>query len=408
MLAAFVLAASTVRAEMTDPFAQVGQMIQAGDLARADRTLRRLADDDRYRLRAAQTLHQLHQRRDFTLPPDERAIERAMARVGTRMHRFESANFVVLSDCDAAWTRSKISLLERTRHQYLRFVDQIGMPILPPEFKLLCVMFSDHDQYSQFASNEDKVNAPWAGGYFATQANRVVLFDDRQSPAIRQAHARLDAHETQVAETRERAKAAQNSGWTAMADALTEAADRLEADVAAGRLRLDEHAERLASAKTIHEAVHLLAYNTRLQSLGKVYPFWVSEGLATAFETAQPEHAFGPRHQYHEREDSFDRLVREGRALPLRQVVSVPAGLEGADELGDAIYSQSYILFTHLARTSPDALRRYLEELNSAPSRQFDPQFHVALFEKHFGRIAALERTLTRGRGTAGVASGQP
>jgi hypothetical protein len=390
-----------------DPFADVATIIASGDLARADRTLRRLADDDRYRLRASQSLHQLHQRRDFDLQSNEAAIERTQARVGARMRRYESAHFVVLSDCDAPWTRSKIALLERTRHQYLRFVEQIGMLTLPPEHKLLCVMFAEHEQYAEFAASEDKVNAPWAGGYFATQANRVVIFDDRQSPAILSAHARLDEHAAQAVETRSRAAAATEAGWSAMADALVEAADRIDADVAAGRQRLDEHAERLASAKTIHEAVHLLAYNTRLQSLGKVYPFWVSEGLATAFETANPDQSFGPRHPYHEREESFDRLVREGRLLPLRQVVAVPAGLEGADRLGDSIYSQSYVLFTHLARTSPDAMRRYFEDLNAAPSRQFDPDYHIALFEKHFGRVSVLERTLSRGRGGA-VAGVQP
>lgn len=390
--------------QSTDPFAHIEQVVQSGDLPRADRLLRRLAEDHRYRLRATQTLHQLHARRDYSLSAHEAGIERALARAGTGLRRYETAHFVVLSDCDPTWTRSKMALLERTRHQYLRFVEQLGFLTVPHEHKLLCVMFSNHEQYSEFASSEDRVNAPWAGGYFATQANRVVLFDDRQGPAIREAHAKLDEHAARAADARARAESALEEEWTAMAESLAEAAAKLEADVAASRQRIDEHADRLANAKTIHEAVHLLAYNTGLQSLGRVYPFWVSEGIATAFETANPDLPFGPRHPYADREESYERLMREDRLLPLKQVVSVPAGLQGADELGDAIYSQSYVLFTHLVRTSPAAVKRYIEELNAQPSGHFDAEFQVALFEKHFGRLGALERTLKRGRG-GGVAT---
>jgi len=391
-----------------DPFAEVATVMRAGDLNKADRMLRRLLDDDRYRMRAVQTLNRLHQLDSFKLEPDEHAIEKAAQSVGTRMQRYETAHFVTLSDCDAAWTRAKSALLERTYHQFYRFAEQFGIEVVPPARKLLCIVFADYDQYRRFAETVDRVDAPWAGGYFATRSNRVVLFDDRDAPAITEAITTLDTHAAKARETRERALKAAQTDWAAMADALNEAAERIEDQVDSNRARILEHAEKLATSKTIHEAVHLLSYNSELQSLSRVYPFWVSEGLATAFETDAPNLPFGPTRPYEVRELGFDRVIADERLIDLKTVITLPAGLEGADRLGDPIYAQSYALFSHLARTSPGAMRDYLAELRNMPSGYFNKELQQAVFEKHFGRLSAVERTLVRGRGAAALAQRNP
>lgn len=384
-----------------DPFIEVDSIVTRGDLARADRMLRVLAGHEQYRMRAIQTLENLHRTPGFELQADEVEISKALDTVQTRMHRYETAHFVTLSDCDASWTREKSALLERTHHQYFRWVNQIGLDLLPPERKLLCIIFRDYEQYRSFAQRVDNVDAPWAGGYFATRANRVVLFDDRNSPTIVEAMSRLSEHEDKVAETRERARQTARNGMQSMADSLSAGADRLEAEVRANKDRIRAHAERMSTAKTIHESVHMLSYNTGLQQPGRVYPFWISEGLSTAFETADPARPFGPRERYQPREDSFDRVMEEGRLIPLGKVVTVAAGIAEADELGDPVYAQSYMLFVYLSRTSPDAMKRYLRELNRLPNGYYTPEYHLTLFENHFGRVDAVERSLLRSRNPA-------
>lgn len=391
-----------------DPFGEITSVMRTGDLARADRMLRRLLDDDQHRKRAVQTLTRLHQLDSFKLQADERAIEKALESVGTNMQRYETPHFVTLSDCDASWTRAKSALLERTYHQFYRFSEQFGIEVVPPGKKLLCVVFADYEQYRRFAERVDRVDAPWAGGYFATRSNRVVLFDDRDSPAITEAMTTLEEHRSKARETRERAARAARTEWGAMSDALNEAAAQLEIQVDSNRVRLLEHAEKLATSKTIHEAVHLLSYNSEMQSLSQVYPFWVSEGLATAFETDQPNLPFGPTRPYEVREHGFDRVIADGRLIDMKTVVTLPAGLEGADLLGDPIYAQSYALFSHLARTSPGAMRDYLAELRTMPSGYFNKELQQAVFEKHFGRLAAVERTLVRGRGEQALVQKSP
>lgn len=410
MTVGIAVCASTGLAAITqtpDPFVDIATVMRSGDLPRADRMLRRLLESDTHRLRASQTLRRLHELDTYELAPDERAIEHTLERVGTVMQRYETPHFVTLSDCDAAWTRTKTALLERTFHQFYRYTDQIGLDVVPPERKLLCIVFADHERYKSFAQRVDGVDAPWAGGYFATQSNRVVLFDDRDSPAIADAMSQLDEHQRSARETRSRAILAASTESPAMAEALALAADRLDAQVDANRNRILQHAEQLATSKTIHEAVHLLSYNARLQSLGRVYPFWVSEGLATAFETDRPSLPFGPTRAYEQRELGFDRVVADGKLIDMDTVVTLPAGLEGADRLGDSIYSQSYQLFTHLSQTSPGSMQAYLTELQQMPSGYFNADIHRALFEKHFGRLSAIERGLLRGRGASALARQQ-
>lgn len=373
-------------------------MVAQGDLARADRMLRVLAEREQYRLRAIQTLENLHRSPGFELRADEVEIAKALDTVQTRMHRYETGHFVTLSDCDASWTREKSALLERAYHQFFRWVDQIGLDLLPPERKLLCIIFHDYEQYRSFAQRVDNVDAPWAGGYFATRANRVVLFDDRDSPAIVEAMSKLAEHEAKVAETRERARQTARNGMQSMSDSLNAGADRLEAEVRTNKERIRSHAERMSTAKTIHESVHMLSYNTGLQQQGRIYPFWISEGMATAFETGDPAQPFGPREPYQAREDSFNRVRDEGRLIPLEKVVTVAAGIAGADELGDPVYAQSYLLFVYLSRTAPDAMKRYLCELNRLPSGYYTPEYHLTLFENHFGRVDAVERAMLRSR----------
>lgn len=384
-----------------DPFIEVDTIVAQGDLARADRMLRALANNEQYRLRAIQTLENLHRSPGFELRADEVEIAKALDAVQTRMHRYETAHFVTLSDCDASWTREKSALLERTHHQFFRWVDQIGMDLLPPERKLLCIIFRDYEQYRSFAQRVDNVDAPWAGGYFATRANRVVLFDDRNSPSIVEAMSKLAEHEGKIAETRERARQTARHGMQSMADSLSAGADRLEAEVRANKERIRAHAERMSTAKAIHESVHMLSYNSGLQQQGRVYPFWISEGLATAFETGDPARPFGPRERYQPREDSFDRVMEEGRLIPLGKVVTVAAGIAGADELGDPVYAQSYLLFVYLSRTAPDSMKRYLRELNRLPSGYYTSEYHLTLFENHFGRVDAVERAMMRSRSPA-------
>lgn len=384
-----------------DPFIEVDAIVAKGDLAQADRMLRALAEQEPYRLRAIQALENLHRSPGFELRADEVEIARALDSVQTRMHRYETAHFVTLSDCDATWTREKSALLERTHHQFFRWVSQIGLDLLPPERKLLCIIFRDYEQYRSFAQRVDNVDAPWAGGYFATRANRVVLFDDRNSPSIVEAMSKLAEHERKVAETRERARQTARNGMQSMADSLNAGADRLEAEIRANKERIRAHAERMSTAKTIHESVHMLSYNTGLQQPGRVYPFWISEGLATAFETGDPARPFGPRERYQPREDSFDRVMEEGRLIPLEKVVTVAAGIAGADELGDPVYAQSYLLFVYLSRTAPDSMKRYLRELNRLPNGYYTPEYHLTLFENHFGRVDAVERAMMRTRPAA-------
>jgi hypothetical protein len=143
--------------------------------------------------------------------------------------------------------------------------------------------------------------------------------------------------------------------------------------------------------------VHLLSFNIGLQRPDRDYPFWFSEGLATAFETDEPGTKFGPDvHGNQKRTDRFHELRHDGRMLSLHRLAGL-GEVPGSDaELADAMYSQSLVLFTHLFRTSPEALGRYTRTLADEPPGRLSPERHVELFRAHFGDPYTVARSVAR------------
>src|SRR5204863_3951950 len=128
--------------------------------------------------------------------------------------------------------------------------------------------------------------------YYATLSNRIVFYNDATSPIYETARDRLQNYEKQARDTRTQAEEATRNLQQDLAARLHASADDLDRQIRRERSRLGERAAAHSTAKTIHEAVHLLAFNCGVQLPDRDYPFWLSEGLATSFETERPQDAF--------------------------------------------------------------------------------------------------------------------
>ncbi len=371
--------------------------VRRGDLHAADKHYRRAWDFDATRPRAADALRSLHEHPRFELRADEKSVSEAQALLGEGFWRLETKHFVILSDASRDWTRQKAALLERAHHQYFRFVDRLEFPVYPPQHKLLCILFEDHAMYQAFARTHDGVNAPWIAGYYAGLSNRVVFYDDRSGPAFRKAFEQLDDYERDVSDLRREARSLRDAPDESAS--LSARAAHLTRRVASERTRLEEEAAHAAQAKTIHEAIHLLAFNTGLQSRAHQYPFWLTEGLAVAFETDQPDAAFGPDRPTERREQEFQRFLQEGGLIELEALVAMNAPIVADAEGVDALYSQAFTLFTHLVRKSRRTLVGYMLDIRDEPPGRITPPRHVELFTAHFGRPASVERRWLRSLG---------
>jgi hypothetical protein len=362
--------------------------VEQRDWHEADESFRVAWGYAQTRQRAVVGLEHLHATPGFVLPAEEPAVEDNQRLLGAGFVRSETDHFVLLSDCDAEWTAARGRLLERTRQQFFRTAARLNIPAIPHEHKLLVVLFDDQGRYQHFARVHDGLESSWVAGYYSTRGNRAVFFNDASSPAFGGVLAGLKAGSSPRGVSLAQADA------EAPSDRMHPAAGDTEAQAQRERLRIQGQAAEFSTAKTIHEAVHLLSFNTGMQSPSRDYPFWLSEGMATSFETGSPDAGFGPDRENQRRETVFNRLRREGRLLPLRQLVTLTEVPDGKLSMAEPMYAQSYTLFTYLFRNEPVALAAFIQDLTGERPGALTPERQLEIFVSRFGDPERIERQM--------------
>lgn len=369
--------------------------VQEGRLAEADEWLRLAWWDRRWRDAAAQAMHQLHSLPGYRVPVDHAAVARAERAAGVRLNRIETANVVLLSDADIGWTRDSAELIEQARAEFYRFCETIGFPAYPHRSKLVCVLFKDYSTFRHFASNEDDIQSDWVAGYYSIPHNRVVLYDERSGPGFAEAFADLEEHDRTVAHHLRRAGTHLPASHQAERLEILRAADSARRGITRQRASLKQQAREFGVAKTIHEAIHQISFNSGLQQPGKSYPLWLSEGLAIAFETDRPTRSFGPGKPGSKRLEHFREARERGELVPLERLLvleRVPHDL-AADV--DLVYAQCHALFELLYKNRRRELADYFRALNDGRGDE-SPQEIIRIFERHFGELRHVERALER------------
>lgn len=310
------------------------QAEQAGDLDFAEATYRHILRLDPDSEPAYAALIALTDGR--TLSKESDSYNDARELLDRTFLEYETRRFIVLSNADPRWSRSQAEHLERAHHQFMRFVNRLGIRPLPLQHKLVCVLFEHQRDYQDFAATNDNIHDPWIAGYYSPRHDRVVFFRT----------------------------------------------------VDGGRDVSDD----VSIATTIHEAIHQLHFHTRVKSLYVQYPLWICEGLATAFETSEPGGAFGPDHEYAPRRDRFLDLLESGEMLPLSKLVVLTAMHDASQATVHAMYHQSYAFVVWLNRFRSDQLRAYLQSMLREPPGKVSADRQTELFEAAFGPVKAVEQ----------------
>jgi len=298
---------------------------------------------------------------DIKLAVDSEAYRSAREALPPQFLNFETRRFVVLSDASPRWTREQTALLELTHYQFKRFARRFGLRPRPLRHKLVCVLFEEQEDYQKFAKDHDGVTAGWISGYYSPKHDRVVFYNIESDSA----HARAPAPVL---------------GFGHMA-----------------RGRITDERVRASIATSIHETVHQLAFHTRIQSAQIQNPLWISEGLATAFETDQPRQAFGPEYDYPIRLRKFRELLEDDASLiGLGELVRYTEMPDDHDETITAVYHQSYALVSWLCRFRKIQMRDFLGALKRERPGRPTGQRHLELFEAAFGDVHSLERKWLR------------
>lgn len=255
-----------------------------------------------------------------------------------KFREYESRRYIVFSSTDADWTRQQIKRLEKTCDQFNRYTNTLRLEPHPLQHKLVCVLFDDRKAYAKFGKTHDRVNSTWSYGYYSPGSDRVVLFNGE---------AEKDA---------------------------------------------DEFAPQRTIATTIHEAIHQLHYHTKVQNKHVQYPLWNCEGVATSFETSDPDKTFGPDEDFKPRRERFEGLLKKGNLLHLRSLVQLDHMPDNRRQTVFAVYNQSYALFSWLTQHRGDQLRLYFKLMREQTPGRLSAARHLELFTKSFGDIERLEK----------------
>jgi hypothetical protein len=341
------------------------------------------------------------------LPRDSAAYRDTRCLLPARFAERETTRYVVLSDADADWTRQQAELLERAHHQFHRYCRRLGLSPRPLRHKLVAVVFADRAEYRRFAREHDDVGDPSLSGYYSPRFDRVVFYDIESSPSVAEARQQLAAMESEINELAHRLGRGRAPPEADAEDALRRVQNQYRQHLHQQRQRVDEYAAQTSIATTIHEAIHQLMFHTAVQSPRVHYPLWISEGLATAFETDEPQSAFGPGHEFAARRDDFRSIVDENRLLPLRELVTITRLSADRPERSSVLYHQSYALVDWLSRHRAEALRQYLRAMRAREGERLSAEEHLAAFESAFGDPGALEQAWLRDvRGSTIIAVG--
>ncbi|MFM7136783.1 MAG: DUF1570 domain-containing protein, partial [Planctomycetota bacterium] len=164
-------------------------------------------------------------------------------------------HYVVCFDTSRDYAKWCTSVFERLHDAFGTFWTRAGLEVHDPERPLVVVIFADRQRYEAHAAADLGAAASRVVGYYDMMSNRVTTYDLTGSDIL--------------------------------------ANGRPRAAGAAGLAILSSPAAAGLVSTLVHEATHQLAFNSGLHQRLAPVPLWVSEGIATAFETPDLNHTRG-------------------------------------------------------------------------------------------------------------------
>jgi hypothetical protein len=266
-------------------------------------------------------------------------------------------HYVFCHDTSADYARWAAGLFERLHTAFENFWRRAGLELQAAEKPLVVVIFSNRRDYETYATGDLGAAADRISGYYNLLSNRVVTYDLTGSDALRQ------------------------PGRTG----------RVGTDVLAR-----PEAAGLVST-LVHEATHQLAFNRGMHRRMAPVPVWVSEGIATVFETPDLRSTDGWRGIGTINRVRLDRFRRGFQPGDLENIIVADDRFRDPDTALDA-YAAGWALAWFLLETRRDQFVHYLQTLAAKPPLGRDsPDRRRADFAAAFGMTPAeLEQPLLR------------
>jgi hypothetical protein len=285
--------------------------------------------DERYEL--LQPDHIVSRRPLAAGPPEESPRElgrRILAELPAGFDLHVTKHYVVCFNTSREYAAWCAGLFERLHDVFVTFWTNAGLELERPERPLIVVIFADRQAYEAFASRDLGAATDRIVGYYNLLSNRITTFDLTGSDALPRPPGRP--------------------------------VGRAGTDILAS-----PEAASLVST-LVHEATHQMAFNSGMHRRLAPVPLWVSEGIATYFETPDLKNARGWRGIGGVNGPRLDRFLESYRPGCLREIVAGDETFRRADEGLDA-YARAWAVTHYLLQTRKAAFADYLRTLAAKP-----------------------------------------
>jgi len=268
-------------------------------------------------------------------------------------------HFAILYEAGANYVPGTGKTLE---HAYTRFYgafSKTGFELTRPADLLVWICFPLQSRFNTYATQVEGTDLSWLDGYYSTLTNRVAVVEP--SPRV------SDRDRVGVSGRDSAANKQRREGVLPMS------ADGSPVDV----------------ARLTHELAHQLAFNSGLQKRGVMYPFWVSEGLATSFEF-EGLTGTGSEMCTTARRDCLVQTHAAGELVPLAQFVvqtTVPSGAAQSRRY----YAQAWAFFQYLLTERSAGLQSYLHQAATLPAGRREAEVLLQEFASAFGPLEDVE-----------------
>ncbi len=257
----------------------------------------------------------------------------------------ETDHFSLVYSADIKEDEKIASLLELAYCHFQSLFNDCNCIAKQTQEKLKWVAFTNKDDFNLYAFNTENQDLSWLNGYYSAKTNAVAIVSPEK---ISKWQIRYREYEEQ----------------------------------AANIIACPPDAET-GLAKIVHEAAHQLSFNTGLQKRKVMYPFWVSEGLATFFEENMFSVYFKTSRYASIRKDGLVQVQKQKKLIPFDKFLSMTS-LDGTVPAVNA-YAQAWGIFQFLFENNKKSLKKYLSNLYTLEPGWVDEQTLHDEFTDAFG-----------------------
>lgn len=288
------------------------------------------------------------------LPLDYPSLQEMLRIAQQKAKHLETDHFVCVYTSEEKLARDLVARLEKVYEWNVKYAQMFGVPIHRPDAKLEIYFFGTHEEYDRYQTLNG-FREIGAIGFYSRTVNRSAFFDMETYPV----YANI------VAQTKDK-----------------NVAPERRQELAAKLKRRIEH-ENIEVVQ--HEAAHHIHFNIGIYPGRGDLPRWMTEGLATMFETPPSEAGASFGSINHMRLFQFRNFFGEKgeRIGDLREFI-LNDGMFG----GYAGYLKGWALNLYMIRKHRDAYAKWMQLLADRPDDEhIDTTQKLSQFEDLFGAV---------------------